>query len=472
MIGFGNSNEDGSSYNAGGYNGYARRNRLVFHNSTVALYNTARGLHFGARNIANQSFSNRVDVTGTSGNLDLRRIQMRGFADVFHMEGGSVNINGSGGGGLFMSGEFNRFENAGGTLTIGDNGVQLSNHGNVFENCGGTLGKSATVGGVSNRIELTSGTISGGVTLTGGTNLYVQTGGTASGATTLNGMANRLELAGGTRTGAVTLNGTNGVFRLSGGLFQAKLAMNGISNLYENASGVSTSMVAVAGLGNTLVIGPGTELYNKNLDSNTQVNGLSFSGATSCTLVISNGTFISRSSLAGASGSKPAWWINCPGSAIEFRGRNPSFVFPQNGSYYHPMYIGRDTEAYPEDSPLPDPVRLRFVPPADNFAAAPLRNETTSTSTQGNYCIRMCGNAVIEVSDKELPPRSERTSKIRVPLIYCRNSFGGRLGDATRMERLNANAILPEGAKLVYDSSAKTLYCELAPKYGTMIFIR
>ena len=86
LIGFGNSNEDTSKYGGASYNGYARRNRLILHNSKTELYNTTRGLQFGARNIINQSLSNRVEVTGTSGKLVLRMVQMRGFADVIRME--------------------------------------------------------------------------------------------------------------------------------------------------------------------------------------------------------------------------------------------------------------------------------------------------------------------------------------------------------------------------------------------------
>ena len=467
-IAFGNPGDQRSGYKIDIYNGYARRNRLIFHDSIATLANEL-GLSLGSQSegFTNESFSNRVEVTGTSGSVTLKCIKMQGFADVFRMEGGTLSIEGLQ---SYMNGTNNRFENAGGTVKIHNDGLALLEvgRGNVFSNCGGTWDKPIVVNGVSNHVELSSGTISGAVELDGSTNLYVQTGGTASGATTVGGMANRLEMAAGTRTGSVTASGTNGVVSLSGGVYNANISLAMESNSFFVDGGAVTSRVFIAGTGNTLAIGAGAELYN-DVSGATKVNGLSFTSATNCTLVVSNGTFTSRTSLAGTSGSKPAWWINCPGSAIEFRGRTPSFVFPWNGSYYHPMYIGMSNATYPESSPLPDPVRLRFVPPAENFAAAPIRNTTSTTSTKGNYCIRVYGNAVIEVSDKEIP-RSERTRKIRVPLMYCRNSFGGMLQDETRMEQINAGAILPERAKLVYDQSTKTLYCEL-PSLGGLIFV-
>lgn len=457
-IGFGNAPADESTYNASGYNGYARRNRLIFHNSRASLYNTARGLHFGARNITNQSFSNRVEVTGTSGNLVLRRIQMRGFADVFRMEGGTVNIAGWSSGGLFMSGEFNRFENAGGTLTIGDNGVRLSNHGNIFLNCGGTLSKSATVGGVSNRIELTSGTISGAVTLNGGTNLYVQTGGTASGAATVGGIANRLEMSAGTRTGSVTASGTNGVVSLSGGLFKAELTMSGASNVYEHVSGVSTGNVTVAGFGNTLYFRGGTHWgqYRQALVFNANT--------TNNTVVIDDAEFIHHGTFGKSYANGVGWpYTNCPNCAIEFRGAAPTFRVTSNkqgsnSTPWHTVNLGKGTE------PMRDPVRLRFILPKAPYAEAPFRSEYSS-----GYNAVLDGNAVIEVDDSNLP-RSH--GRLRYPLVYDMGTFAS----GTRIDVDSLNKVNHElgtiGENMKFVRSGGTLYVEIASKAATKFYVR
>ena len=437
-IGFGNSNEDTSTYNAAYYNGYARRNRLIFHDSTVSLYNTARGLHFGARNITNQSFSNRVEVTGTSGKLTLSRLQMRGYADVFRMEGSTVNLAGWNNGGIFMTGEYNRFENAGGTLTIGSNGVQLSNHGNVFENCGGTLSAATSLGGVSNRVELSAGTISGAVTLNGTTNAYVQTGGTASGAT--------------------TINGTNCVFKLSGGLFNAALTMKGVSNTYEHVGGISTGNVTVAGFGNTLHFKGGTHWGQYR-------GALVFSeNTTNNTVVIDDAEFIHHGTFGKSYASKVGWpYTNCPNCAIEFRGTTPKFRVTSslqgvNSEPYHTVNLGKGTE------PMQDPVRLRYILPATPYATAPFRSEVTSR------WIVLDGNAVIEVDDSNLPSRH---SKMRYPLIYDKYSFHND-GSAVNVDSLNTvnHALGTLGENMTLVRSGTTLYVDVYSYSGTMIYFR
>ncbi len=453
-IGFGNSNEDHIDYRAGGYNGYARRNRLIFHNSTAYLYPT-RGLHFGARNIANQSFSNRVEVTGTTGDLTLNRLQMRGYADVFRMEGGILRLMNTT---ATMSGENNRFENAGGTVNINNNGISLSKHGNVFDNCGGTWNKPIVLNGVSNRVELTSGTISGAVTLKGGTNLYVQAGGTASGAATINGFTNRLELVDGTRTGAVTLNGTNGVFRLSGGLFKAALTMSGVSNVYEHVSGVSTGNVTVAGFGNTLYFRGGTHwgqyrpalVFNANTTNNT--------------VVIDDAEFIHHGTFGKSYSNSVGWpYTNCPNCAIEFRGSAPKFRVTSpnqanNSTPWHTVNLGKGRE------PLQDPVRLRFILPKAPYAEAPFRSEVSS-----RYYAVLDGNAVIEVDDSNLP-RSH--GRLRYPLVYDMGTFG----NGTRIDVDSLNKVNHElgtiGEDMKFVRSGGTLYVEIASKAATKIYVR
>ena len=455
IIGFGNSNDDSSTYNLANYNGYARRNRLIFHNSRATLYNTDRGLYFGARNLTNQSFSNRVEVTGSSGNLVLRLINMRGFSDVFRMEGGTVSASA----GLRMTGEFNRFENAGGTVTIVNNGITISNHDNVLKNCGGTLSnsKTTTVGGVSNRIELTSGTISGAVTLNGGTNLYVQTGGTASGATTVGGTTNRLEMSGGTRTGAVTVSGRNDVFRLSGGLLKAALTMSGASNVYEQVSGVSTGNVTVAGFGNTLYFRGGTHWgqYRQALVFNANT--------TNNMVVIDDAEFIHHGTFGKSYSDGVGWpYVNTPNCAIEFRGSAPKFRVTSpnqanNSTPWHTVNLGKGTE------PLQDPVRLRFILPQTPYAEAPFRSEVS-----GHNAV-LDGNAVIEVDDSNLP-RSH--GKLRYPLVYDKGTFSS--GSRINVESLNrVNRELGTiGEDMKFVRSGGTLYVEIASKAATKIYVR
>jgi len=425
------------------YGGNADRNTLLLHNATVNMYNNgAYGLHFGYcgnpergystfSGWVNHSFSNRVEITGDGTvTTTLKAIHLNGYSDKVRFSSGKLDIHGWNGFGISLAGTSNRFEHAGGTLTA--DRIRVLGEGAVFEVCGGTNTVGVTLGGATNAWSRNSS----------------------------------LLVSSGLQSGSVAFAGSNHFARVTGGAFTGKIPLSQAANSFFVDGGAVTSQVTITGFGNTLVIGPGAKLMN-TVTSGSLINALSFSSATNCTLVVSNGTFISRTSLAGASGSKPAWWINCPGSAIEFRGRNPAFVFPQNGSYWKQMYIGRSDETYPESSPLPNPVKLRFIPPGENFAAAPLRNETPSANA-GDRNIAVYGNAVIEVSDKEIP-RAARMRKLLVPLMYCRNAFGGMLANETRMEQINANAILPERARLVYDSDDKTLYCEL-PSIGATIF--
>lgn len=435
-----------SLYNNSLYNGNALCNTVLLHNATISMAdNSLYGLHLGycgrpdtgysrISGWNNHSFSNLVEITGDgSVTTTLKGIHMNGYADTIRLSSGKLNVSGKYGCGITLAGTSNRFEHAGGTLTA--DRIRVQGEDAVFDVCGGTNTLAVTLGG----------------------------------APTAWCRGSSLLVSSGRQSGEVVFNGSNHFARVTGGAYTANISLAKESNSFFVDGGAVTGQVSIAGRGNTLSIGPGAELYN-DVNIDTKVLGLEFASATNCTLVISNGTFTSRTSLAGSAGSVSAWWINCPGSAIEFRGRSPSFVFPQHGGYWQQMYIGRDTEAYPESAPLPDPVKLRFIPPFENFAATPLRNEAPAADNRRN--IAVYGNAVIEVSDKEMPRRSERTSKMRVPLIYCRNSFYGMLDDATRMERLNANAILPKDAKLVYDSSGKTLYCELPSCGGTIIFVR
>ena len=459
-IAFGNpGDQSSSSYQTASYNGYARRNRLIFHDSIATLANKL-GLSLGSQKegFTNESFSNRVEVTGTSGSVTLKCIKMRGFADVFRMEGGTLSIESSQ---SYMNGTNNRFENAGGTVKIHDDGLALLEvgRGNVFSNCGGTWSKQIVVNGVSNSVELTSGTISGAVTLEGGTNLYTQTGGTADGATTVGGTTNRLEMAGGTRTGDVTLNGTNGVFRLSGGLFTAALTMNGVSNIYEHVSGVSTGDVTVAGFGNTLYFKGGTHWGQYRAALRFTEN------TTNNTVVIDDAEFIHHGTFGKSYSSGNGYpYTNSPNCAIEFRGAAPKFRVTSskqaaNSTPNHTVNLGRGTE------PMQDPVRLRFVLPETPYEEAPFRSEVYS------HWVVLDGNAVIEVDDSNLP---KSHGKLRYPLIYDDYNFHANSTLSINVESLNAvnRALGTIGENMTLVRDGKTLYVEIKSSGGFVLVVR
>ena len=77
------------------------------------------------------------------------------------------------------------------------------------------------------------------------------------------------------------------------------------------------------------------------------------------------------------------------------------------------------------------------------------------------------------MADGKLPKHT-----MKVPLIYDYYNFcnitqrSGPKMNAARVERLNANAKLPEGASLYYDSSAKTLGVKIPGMTRLIIVIK
>ncbi len=139
-------------------------------------------------------------------------------------------------------------------------------------------------------------------------------------------------------------------------------------------------------------------------------------------------------------------WTNCVDCAIEFTGRNPAMTFTDSSAYTLGVFGTEDEE------PLVDAVRLRFVVPTDNYTQAPVRQ----TKFKGKY-IYLYGNQPIEV--KMAGAEKYPAEPMSVPLVYENTGFGKTPMDEERLAKLNANAILPRGAKLVYRN--KTLYCDI-----------
>ena len=425
VLTFGNAQPNETQYSSGAYNGLAVRNRAIFHNATISVYNTNRGLNFGSTVNPNQSYSNRVDVTGTSGTLTLSRVSMRGAWDVFRMEGSTVKMDGWGSGGLFLEGQSNRFENAGGTLTLGNNGVHLTGTGNVYEICGGTgPDKSVSVRGMDNVYRLSSG-IQNAATITTGN------------------MSNRVEI-----TGGVSL---------------AKLVMDGTNNAAWVTGGTVTGTVSFAGRDNCVTVTGG----EVNLAS--WCDGLRFeNGSSNSVFCVSNTTVVKSGSFSRNWSSEGILYpfTNCPNCALEFRGAQPLFKVTS-------AKVSSTADPYPgvalglDGAEMEHPLRLRYVVPDAGYETAPFQNVAGS-----NHNVELYDNAVFEVV---LASGERPQTTLMVPLLYDQGGFWNRKHSKSSIdiEGLNAHAILPFpelGTRLIRENN--TVFVRIPSGRGTMVLFR
>lgn len=266
---------------------------------------------------------------------------------------------------------------------------------------------------------------------------------------------------------SVTVDGTANRVVLESGTLAALPAFAGAGEgkAFEIAGGAMTNTTfAFSGTNVTLVVRDGGRLqYGAG---NVTKNGFNFMpGATKdYTLRIADGGTVGIRGMVNFSGNaKMSYdWTNCPNSAIEFTGRNPSLVCHDYSSNYQTLGLGTEDE-----EALADAVKLRFVIPEGGYAAAPIRNEIA------NRNIWIWGNQPIEIrlADDFVP-----TEQVTVPLISDLNGFSSVPMDAERLAKLTANATFPDAAKykttLSYDSSSKTLMATIRPRRGLAVIIR
>lgn len=368
----------------------------------------SRGIFFGSSNTAGCSVSNRLIVTDST--LDVKnggwdpRVFICGIGDVLAVTNATFTahqISIPNGAGCALS-----FSNS--TVTLNE-GIAFgaNSSGNVLTVADCASFPSVKVDGTANRVVLESGTLKSFPTFVG------------------EGEGRTFELAGGAMT--------NTTFNFSG-----------------------TNITLVVRDGGRLQYGTGA----------TTKNGFNFkSGATKdYTLRIADGGTVGIRGMVNFSGNENTSydWTNCPNSAIEFTGRNPSLVCHDYPNNYETLGLGTKDE-----ETLTDAVKLRFVVPEGGYAAAPIRNEI------GNRCIWIWGNQPIEI---RLADGFAPTEQVTVPLIYDLNGFSKVPMDEARVAKLTANATFPDAEKyktvLRYDSSTKTLVATIRPRKGFALILR
>lgn len=266
---------------------------------------------------------------------------------------------------------------------------------------------------------------------------------------------------------SVTIGGVSNRFILAGGAYAnlPTFAGSGVGRTFEIAGGsVTNTLFTFSGTNVTVVVRNGGRLqYGEGGVTKDRFNFMP--GATKdFTLRIADGGTVGIRGMVNFSGNGVVTydWTNCPNSAIEFTGRNPSLVCHDYWHNYETICLGTTNEVA-----LTDAVALRYVIPEGGYAAAPIRNEIEDRG------IWIFGNQPIEIrlADGFSPSRT-----ITVPLIYDANGFRSTPMDAARIAKLTANATFPDAnayrTTLFYDSDTKTLAAKIRPLRGTVFMVR
>mgnify|MGYP003314776760 CR=1 FL=1 len=104
------------------------------------------------------------------------------------------------------------------------------------------------------------------------------------------------------------------------------------------------------------------------------------------------------------------------------------------------------------------PMAIRFAPPAENFAAAPVRSTAH------------CRGIVIGDATKIEVVEPDGVQFVKIPLISDVGGFAGSPLNAAKLATLTANATLPKGMELWYRESDKTLYARR--KQGLLLIVQ
>ena len=488
-----------TAYFGDNYNKSAIRNVLRFHDAKISWVNGDYGsLNFGCTNtakVANQSFSNRVEVTGSIKTTnDFYRIYMDGAFDTFRIDGPVVRASKEA---LQAGGTSNLVELLSGAY---NNTVQLFGTGNAFRMTGGEFTRPVHVDGRGSRVEITGGKLSGNDG-DGWINFHK----TARDA--------MVAISGGTFTTTLYPGFTGVTYRITGGRIPTmttdktrsdrvfvcpdyhldgpqQLNFGGSNNLYEvSGASVVTGGVKVSGSNNRIVLRNGARHQ-----SETMLDGLAFAdNTTNCTLVIDDATFVCHGAFGKqyVSQGRGGWaFSNLVNCAIEVRGKAPRFLVNDNslggtwgtGKAYGLWYTGTSRTPTKDSSEL----RFRFVIPKDGWAEAPFDvNKPGSAEASKEYTSDGCvmqSNTVFEVVlEDDLKNTPHR--RMRVPLFRSHQGWSDRI-DGTAgfdsawcgIEKLNETSRLfnglPEGVTLGYDKTAHLIYADIRGTQGLMILVR
>ena len=494
-------------HNAGGnpaylgdnYNKPAIRNVLRFHDAKVSwIDDSYSSLNFGCTNtakVANQSYSNTVEVTGTLATTnDFRRIFMDGRFDTFRIDGPAVWASKEA---LLAGGTSNLVELLSGSY---NNTIQLFGTGNAFRMTGGAFTRPIHIDGRGSRVEITGGTLSGDDG-DGCVNFHR----TARDATFV--------ISGGMFTKTMYPGYTGVTYRITGGKIPTmttdkarsdrvficpdyqldgpqQLNFGGANNLYEvSGASVVTGGVKVSGSNNRFVLRNGA-----THQSETMLDGLVFSDyTTNCTLVVDDATFVCHGAFGKeyVSQGRGGWaFSNLVNCAIEVRGKAPHFKVNHNdlgghwdkGQAWGLWYTGTSRVPTKDSTEL----RFRFVIPKDGWKEAPFDvNKPGCADDPQEYTENGCvmqSNTVFEVVlEDEL--KNSAHGRMRVPLFRTHQGWSSRIDGSSGfdsawcgIEKLNETARLfnglPEGVTLGYDKSTHLIYADIRSTQGMAIIFR
>ena len=483
-----------------GYPGRSERNTIIFHDSAIKTYGWGHGCFFG-NTVKPAEFSkdNTMIVSGTNGKTaDLCKILMYGTHDTFRVEGNKVTA----GEGFEVRGVSNRVEVAGGNL---DKACTLIGKYPVVEVSGGTLaGVSLNAATLDPTVSVSGGTLTtlslnsasnATVNVTGGTVTTLNMNTASNAVVSLSGCT-VTTLTPGARDGAALSVGSDAKigtvsygatahdreFRLVTGEHNGNqaISMNGTNNVYEVAGdSCLTGKITIAGCNNTVIIRDGAVRYNR------YQNSVEFtSGGVNNTLVIDDATVIHSGAFCksyvsmGYGGQGYTGLENC---AIEVRGKAPKFLVNSTQlSSSAKAYGGWFTGASKVPAEKNTELRFRCVIPKDGWADAPFEYNPADQNNNAAYGPFMLSNTVFEVvlSD-ELA--ASRHGHMKVPLWKStKNPWSNRTSaDFPKswcgIDALNQTAqtlgTLPEGVKLTYDSSKRTIYADIKGNCGMVIIV-
>lgn len=169
---------------------------------------------------------------------------------------------------------------------------------------------------------------------------------------------------------------------------------------------------------------------------------------TNCTVVLDNARYES-------SGGTTACQNRSSGCVVEFRGKAP--LLKETRSAYG--WTSGSADGVSTDH---DP-RFRFVLPEGGYEEGPLQIRTSAPNFYTNTVFE-----VVKGKYRNLAPKH-----VRVPLAYV--ASGGTGAGKITEQGLNDHAILPPGARLVFDESSasdRIVYVDMPSDSGFMILVR
>jgi len=272
---------------------------------------------------------------------------------------------------------------------------------------------------------------------------------------------------------------------VEGGTFTGNLSLTtGYRNRYVQTDGTYGNGVMTLGAHTNEICILGGELKCK---ATSQQKSLIFNAnAVGCNVVFSNCTAELRTdgdtvtwtpAMAFAEGAKDSAVIVhdatvdlygynelnalCEGCAFSFIGTVPHIRVKSHWvTQAYQLVLGVD-----DTTKVGKTVSLKYALPAEPYAVAPL----DGSGAQKPIKIGTSTKIVVDKGEWEIGTDKKKTF---YPLVSDKNGFGD-LMTAERVAVLNANAVLPEGAQLEYDTTAKVLGVRMPRKTpGLFIVVR